>query len=52
MTSMDLKVNSLVKEAFHFFTHSSVTFMLEPPQIMVGPLEEKHILDDKHFSDL
>ena len=52
MVSMDAQVNSLVKSAFHFFTHSKVTFMLDPPQIIIGPAEEKHILDEQHFYDL
>lgn len=52
MVSMDAQVNSLVKSAFHFFTHSNATFSLDPPQIFLGPLEEQHILDEKHFYDL
>ena len=52
MVSMDAKVNSLVKSAFRFFTHSEATFTLDPPGILLGPIEEKHILDEKHFYDL
>ena len=52
MVSMDVQVNSLVKSAFRFFTHSEATFSLDPPGIFLGPLEEKHILDEKHFYDL
>ena len=52
MVSMDVQVNSLVKSAFHFFTHSQVAFSLDPPQILVGPLEEQHVLDEAHFYDL
>ena len=52
MVSMDAQVNSLVKSAFRFFTHSEATFSLDPPGIFLGPLEEKHILDEKHFYDL
>ena len=52
MVSMDATVNSLVKSAFRFFTHSEATFSLEPPSIFLGPLEEQHILDEKHFYDL
>ena len=52
MVSMDVQVNSLVKDALRFFTHSSATFSLDPPQIILGPLEEQHILDEKHFYDL
>jgi len=46
MVSMDASVNSLVKGAFRFFTHSEVAFSLDPPGIFLGPLEEKHILDE------
>ena len=52
MVSMDAQVNSLVKAAFFFFTHSNATFTLDPPEILLGPLEEQHILDEKHFYDL
>ncbi len=52
MVSMDPIVNTMVKNAFRFFTHSQVNFVLDPPQILVGPVEEQHILDEKHFYDL
>ena len=49
---MDKTMNDLLKGAFYFFTHSDATFMLDPPQIVLGPLEEQHIMDEKHFYDL
>ena len=52
MSSMDMQVNSLIKAAFHFFTHSTATISVDPPQILLGPLEEQHILDEKHFYEL
>ena len=52
VASMDIQVNSLIKQAFHFFTHSTATISLDPPQILLGPLEEQHILDEKHFYEL
>ena len=52
MVSMDVAVNNMVKEALFFFTHMQATFSLEPPQILLGPLEEQHILDEQHFYDL
>ena len=52
MVSMDAQVNNVLKEAIYFFTHSQATFSLDPPQILLGPLEEQHILDEKHFYDL
>ena len=51
MVSIDQSVNNLVREAFQFFTHSTVTFLLDPPQMLVGPIEEKHILTEQHFYD-
>ena len=51
MVSMDVKVNSLVKAAFRFFTHSQATFNLDPPSIIIGPVEEKHILEEQQFYD-
>ena len=51
MVSTDAEVNSLVKSAFFFFTHSNATFSFNPPSILLGPLEEQHILDEKHFYD-
>ena len=52
MVSIDTSINNLVKEAFSFFTRSNATFMLDPPQVLLGPLEEKHILTEQHFYDL
>ena len=52
MASMDIQVNNILKEAFYFFTNSQATFSLDPPQILLGPLEEQHIMDEKHFYDL
>lgn len=52
MTYMDQKTNEMLKEAFKFFTHQVVTFSLEPAQIVLGPLEEKHILNEEKFYQL
>ena len=51
MTSLDLEVNRIVKQAFNFFTHFDATFSLDPPQIILGPIEEKHILTEDKFYD-
>lgn len=51
MVSLDLQLNLLLKKAFRFFTHSEITFSLDPAQIIVGPLEEKHILTESKFYD-
>ena len=51
MATMDIKVNTTIKSAFRFFTHSQISFVMDPPQIVIGPVEEQHILDEQHFYD-
>ena len=50
--TIDKEFNQLLKQAFHFFTHEGVNFSLDPAQIIIGPLEEKHILTEEKFYDL
>ena len=45
----DPVINSKAKEAFRFFLHDNVTFSLSPAQIIIGPLEEKHIMTEEVF---
>lgn len=52
MVSMDKEFNELAKEAFSFFTKEKVSFSLDPAQIVIGPLVEKHFLDESHFFSL
>ena len=52
MSSLDVQINSLLKAGFQFFTHESIIIRLDPPSIVVGPAEEKHILTEEHFYDL
>lgn len=51
MVSMDAEVNQKAKSAFYFFTHEEVIFQLDPPQLVVGPLEEKCFIDEEKFLD-
>lgn len=51
MATIDLTVNQTVKDAFRFFTHEEASFSLEPAQIVIGPLEEKHLLTESKFYD-
>ena len=51
MTALDNQVNTLTKEAFKFFIHEDVIFLLDPAQIIIGPLEEKHIMNEENFYD-
>ena len=52
MTAIDAEINQAVKDAFRFFTHESISFSYDPAQIIVGPLEEKHLLSEEKFHDL
>ena len=52
MATIDLSVNTLLKEAFSFFIHESIMISLEPPCITVGPPAEQHILTESKFQDL
>ena len=51
MASIDLQMNTLLKDAMRFFTHESATIILDPPNIVMGPLEEKRIFTEKTFYD-
>ena len=52
MVSIDLQSNEMMKQAFKFFTHETISFSLDPAQIVVGPLQEKHILTEEKFYEL
>ena len=51
MCSIDLTTNNLFKEALRFFIHEEVTISLDPPRLMIGPLTETRIMDEKKFYD-
>lgn len=52
MTQIDMEINQTVKDAFKFFTHENIVFSLDPAQIIIGPIEEKHLLTEEKFYDL
>ena len=52
MSAVDTQVNELLKRAFMFFTHETVIFSLDPAQIVIGVVEEKHILNEEKFYEL
>ena len=52
MASLDIDANTLLKDAFLFFTHEEVNFSLDPAQIIIGSDEEKHLLTEEKFYDL
>ena len=51
LATIDPQVNSTLKSAFRFFTHSEAFFSLEPAQIILGPLSEQHIMVEEKFYD-
>ena len=53
MLTTDLESNEVFKNACRFFFHENrVSFSLDPAQIIFGSLEEKHILNERNFSEL
>ena len=51
MATLDQQVHSIMKRGFKFFTHEDVIFSVEPAQIVIGPLAEKHLLTESKFYD-
>lgn len=52
ITAVDPEMNQMFHDAFYFFVHENITISLDPAQIILGPLEEKHILTEEKFYDL
>ena len=52
MTTLDEDSSVLLKKAFNFFIHEEVVFSLNPAQIIIGPIEENHLLTEEKFYDL
>lgn len=50
MTQVDQEFNSYAKEAFMFFCHEQVTFSTELAQIIIGPIAEKHTMNEEKFT--
>ena len=51
MANLDPQIHSLMKRGFKFFTHEDAIFSMEPAQIIIGPLAEKHLLTEDKFCD-
>lgn len=51
MASIDPFMNTTLKGAFRFFTHEEATIISDPPSIIIGPLEDKRIMNEKQFYD-
>jgi len=42
-----------MRSAFRFFMHeNTISFSLDPAQIVIGPIQEKHLLTEDKFYDL
>ena len=51
MANLDPQVHKILKRGFKFFTHEDAIFSLEPAQIIIGPIEEKHLMVESSFYD-
>lgn len=51
ISQLDREVNETLKLAFKFFTHEDAIFSLDPAQIILGPIDEKHLLTEAKFYD-
>lgn len=51
MAGMDANMNQDIRDAFHFFTHDDISLSYDPPQIIIGPIEEKHLLNEEGFNE-
>ena len=51
MANLDPSVHKILKKGFKFFTKEDALFSLEPAQIIIGPIKEKHILTESDFYD-
>ena len=51
MSNLDPQIHCLMKKGFRFFTHEDAVFSLEPAQIVIGPIAEKHLLTEDKFYD-
>ena len=50
ISSIDRQTNETLKEALRFFTRENdIKIILDPAQIVFGPLEEKHLLTEDKF---
>ena len=52
MANLDPQIHTLMKKGFKFFTHEDAIFSMEPAQIIIGPLAEKHLLTEDKFQRL
>ena len=51
IAQLDSEIHDTLKNAFRFFTHEEAIFSLDPAQIVLGPISEKHIMNERNFYD-
>lgn len=51
LTSLDNEFLEAAKRAFRLFTHEETIFSIDTEQIIIGPPEEKHILNEDYYYD-
>ena len=51
IASTDPEINTLLKQSFQFFTHENIIFSLDAAQIIIGPVEEQHIMNEQKFDE-
>lgn len=49
VASLDAEKNLQIKEAFRFFIHDSISFSTDPPQIVIGDLADKYLINEENF---
>lgn len=52
LTQMDVSFNKAIRDALQFFIHDNVSFILEPPSIVVGTLSDNRSIDEETFYEL
>ena len=52
ISTMDLDIQTTLKESFRFFCHEEVMLSFNMEQIVIGPIEEQHILTEDKFYEL
>ena len=51
MATIDKEASETIHKGFRFFCHEEIFFSLDPAQIIIGPLQEKHFLTERSFYD-
>lgn len=52
LAMMEKEVQETLKDSFRFFCHEEVILSFEMEQIIIGPIEEQHILTEEKFYEL